>query len=171
MLDTSNFSRRTICFPHINGSILLGMKLEGFGAGKYNGFGGKFSTDKGDTIIAHTAIRELNEESGLLAEISDLEKRAVIDFVFPAKPTYNQRVHVYFLPKWKGKPNKTEEMDPKWFSLGEIPYNSDSMWDSDKLWLPQLIAKKSFHATFYWKDDNETVAAYKIDYDAKLEDW
>ncbi|MGV8172018.1 MAG: hypothetical protein ACP5OA_04970 [Candidatus Woesearchaeota archaeon] len=32
MLDTSSFSRRTICFPYKDKKILLGMKLEGFGS-------------------------------------------------------------------------------------------------------------------------------------------
>lgn len=145
------------------------MKLEGFGAGKYNGFGGKFDSSKGDKLMVDTGVRELEEESTLIAKPLDLEKRAVIDFVFPAKPSNNQRVHVYFLNKWEGTPKKTMEMNPEWFSESNLPYNK--MWDSDRLWLSQLIERKSFHAVFYWKDDNETVAAYKIDYDAKLEDW
>lgn len=42
--------------------ILLGLKKRGFGAGKWNGFGGK--VEKGETIEA-AALRELEEESGL----------------------------------------------------------------------------------------------------------
>jgi ADP-ribose pyrophosphatase YjhB (NUDIX family) len=169
MLDTSGFSRRTICFPCQNGEMILGMKLEGFGVGKYNGFGGKFDSEKGDKTIEDTAIRELNEESALIANKSDLKKMAVIDFVFPANQKYNQRVHVYFLPRWMGTPKKTTEMDPKTFSMNALPY--DQMWDSDKLWLPQLIDNKSFYAVFYWKEDNDTVDVYNIDYDAVLDDW
>jgi 8-oxo-dGTP diphosphatase len=169
MLDTKDFSRRTICFPYKDEKIILGMKLEGFGVGKYNGFGGKFDAKKGDKVIEDAAIRELGEESVLIGKISDLEKRAVIDFVFPAKPAYNQRVHVYFLSKWNGNPKRTKEMDPAIFDKNDVPY--DKMWDSDKLWLPQLLDGKSFYATFYWEDDNETVAKYSIEYTTKLDDW
>lgn len=169
MVDTTDFSRRTLCFPYMDSHMLLGRKLEGFGLGKYNGFGGKFDKSKSDIVIGDAAVRELLEESTLIADTSDLEKRAVIDFVFPANPRYNQRVHVYFLNKWKGIPQRTKEMHPEWFPISSLPY--DKMWDSDRLWLPQLIQKMSFHATFYWKEDNETVDLYKIDYDAKLDDW
>ncbi|MGV8141358.1 MAG: 8-oxo-dGTP diphosphatase [Candidatus Woesearchaeota archaeon] len=169
MVDTNQFSRRTICFPYAGNQILLGFKLKGFGRGKYNGFGGKFDAQKGDNIIEDTAVRELMEESSLKASVSDLEKRAVIDFIFPAKSSYNQRVHVYFLKKFEGNPEMTEEMDPGWFSSHDIPYTK--MWDSDKLWLPQLLEGKKFYATFFWKDDNETVAKYSIDYTTKLDEW
>ncbi|MGV8172017.1 MAG: 8-oxo-dGTP diphosphatase [Candidatus Woesearchaeota archaeon] len=116
-----------------------------------------------------TAIRELKEESTLVAKASDLEKRAIIDFVFPAKPTYNQRVHIYFLSEWIGEPERTDEMDPKWFSLNAIPYKN--MWDSDTLWLPKLLEKEHFHAIFFWKEDNETVDTYTINPAISLDDW
>jgi len=145
------------------------MKLEGFGAGKYNGFGGKFDTAKGDKVIEDTAVRELVEESALVAKVSDLEKKAVIDFVFPAKPASNQRVHVYFLAIWDGNPQRTEEMDPQQFSVNDMPYAQ--MWDSDKLWLPELLQGKKFYARFYWKKDNETVDSYELVLDAQLDDW
>lgn len=153
-------SQRTICFPISHGKILLGMKLKGFGEGKYNGFGGKFDTSKGDKKIEDTAIRELEEESRIEASVSDLEHVAIIDFFFPAKPGFNQRVFVYFLKNWKGTPITTVEMEPKSFVINDVPYNK--MWDSDKLWLPSLLEGKKFHARFTWKKDNETVAEYSI---------
>jgi len=160
-------SERTICFPLRDNEILLGMKLKGFGAGKYNGFGGKFETVKGDKDIKDTAIRELEEESMIVANVSDLEHVAIIDFFFPAKPHYNQRVFVYFLKNWKGSPKTTEEMDPISFDIHKVPY--DKMWDSDKLWLPSLLEGKKFHARFAWKEDNETVEEYSINFMDELE--
>jgi len=154
-------SRRTICFP-INRSsneILLGMKLEGFGKGKYNGFGGKLKT--GETP-EQAAKRELSEESGLDVSISDLEKIAIIDFIFPFKPEYNQLVHVYFASKYSGSPKKTDEMNPKWFSMNNIPYRK--MWDSDRLWLRLLIEGGKIYGKFFWKEDNETVDHYEIQF-------
>jgi 8-oxo-dGTP diphosphatase len=153
-------SQRTICFPISHGEILLGMKLKGFGAGKYNGFGGKFDSAKGDKKIEDTAIRELEEESMIQAGVADLEHVAIIDFFFPEKPAYNQRVFVYLLKNWKGTPTITEEMDPKSFDINDVPYGK--MWDSDKLWLPSLLEGKKFIARFIWKKDHETVEEFSI---------
>jgi len=45
--------------------MLLGMKKRGFGAGKWNGFGGK--VEPGETV-EDGAMRELHEEAGLLLD-------------------------------------------------------------------------------------------------------
>jgi hypothetical protein len=160
MFDEKTASQRTICFPIRNDEILLGMKLKGFGAGKYNGFGGKFDSSSGDKTIRDTAIRELEEESMLNANVSDLEYVGLIDFDFPAKPSFNQRVRVYFLRDWDNESEQTEEMRPEWFDIIAVPYAK--MWDSDKLWLPSLLEGKKFYAKFIWKEDNESVAEYYI---------
>jgi 8-oxo-dGTP diphosphatase len=159
MSNNEIYSERTICFPIKNDEILLGMKLKGFGSGKYNGFGGKLHTDETKKAAAR---RELEEESGLMVSESDLEECAVIDFEFPFRHEFDQRVHVYFTSKWKGTPKKTEEMDPEWFDIDDVPYGK--MWDSDKLWLPVLLEGKKFRAKFTWKEDNETVDEYSIDF-------
>lgn len=44
--------------------ILLGMKKRGFGVGKWNGFGGKISSQE---TILEAAQRELKEEAGITA--------------------------------------------------------------------------------------------------------
>ncbi|PIU47045.1 DNA mismatch repair protein MutT, partial [bacterium (Candidatus Gribaldobacteria) CG07_land_8_20_14_0_80_33_18] len=75
--------------------ILLAMKKRGFGAGKWNGVGGKFDPEK-DKNVLEAAIREAKEEIGVL--IKDLEKVAVLDFYFPEVPedfNWNQTVHVF----------------------------------------------------------------------------
>ena len=68
----------TLVFP-IDGHnrILLGCKKRGFGQGKYNGFGGKI--EPGETF-RQCAVRELYEESGLVANPQDLECVALFDF-------------------------------------------------------------------------------------------
>ena len=54
----------SLCFlvDKKNKRVLMGMKKRGFGAGKYNGFGGK--VEAGETI-EEAVIRELWEESGV----------------------------------------------------------------------------------------------------------
>ena len=71
----------TLVFPiDEQNRILLGRKKRGFGADKYNGFGGKL--DNGESF-RECAIRELFEESGLQGRPEDLECVAVFDFQFP----------------------------------------------------------------------------------------
>lgn len=53
-----------LVFKNESKQVLLGMKKRGFGANKYNGFGGK--VEKGETIL-EGANRELKEEAGIVA--------------------------------------------------------------------------------------------------------
>jgi 8-oxo-dGTP diphosphatase len=157
MQDFKFFSERTICFLLRDTKIILGMKKKGFGKSNYNGFGG--GLEPGETA-EEAAIREVKEETRVDVEQQNLEKMATIDFYFPYKTEWNQRVHVYFTRKWNGELAETEEMRPEWFDIASIPY--DKMWDSDKYWLPLLMAGKRINAFFTWKEDNKTVCEYNI---------
>jgi 8-oxo-dGTP pyrophosphatase MutT (NUDIX family) len=53
----------TLCIIHKNSKILLGMKKRGFGAGFWNGFGGKV---KEGESIEEAAKRETKEEIGVV---------------------------------------------------------------------------------------------------------
>lgn len=151
-------TERTICFLINKDKILLGMKKRGQGSGNYNGFGG--GIEKGETP-EEGAVREIFEESGLTVLTKDLDKMALIDFHFPYKTEWNQRVHVYFVNSWKGEPTETEEMKPKWFNIKDLPYNN--MWESDRHWLPIILGGNKINAFFTWKEDNKSVADYKIE--------
>ncbi|KAI5221472.1 7,8-Dihydro-8-Oxoguanine Triphosphatase [Manis pentadactyla] len=69
--------------------VLLGMKKRGFGAGRWNGFGGK--VEDGETI-EEGAKRELQEESGLT--VDTLQKVGQIMFEFVGEPELMD-VHVF----------------------------------------------------------------------------
>lgn len=125
-----------------NQKICLGMKKRGFGAGKWNGFGGKVN---GEESIIDTAIRELFEETssedgkpGTKIDQTDINHVATINFMFTHKPGWIQEVHVFITENWTGEPYESEEMRPRWFSFNEIPYSE--MWPDDELWLPRVIA-------------------------------
>ena len=148
----------TLCFPiNERNEILLGMKKRGFGAHKYNGFGGKI---KPYETFRQCAVRELFEEVSLLAREEDLIPVGYIDFRFPYEPTLTHIGYVYFLWRFKGVPLESEEMKPSWFSLESIPY--DQMWAGDRTWLPPLLGKKRLvgHVTF--GPDNETVESMEF---------
>ena len=116
------------------GEVLLAMKKRGFGAGKWNGFGGKLKP--GETL-EECFVREAQEE--LSIKPTKFEKRAVLEFQFddiPAEEGWNQQMHVYLCHEWEGEPCESEEMAPQWFPLSELPRE---MWSSDKCWLERVL--------------------------------
>ncbi len=155
----------TICFiiDKEKGQILLAMKKKGFGANKYNGYGGKPNPEK-DKTIEDTAVRELEEESGLIISSKNLIKVGEIDFYFPEhKKHYNQTAHIYLLEECSGTPVETQEMKPEWFDLDKIPY--DKMWDTDKHWIPQILTGQKIFGRFLFEyiEDKEVTKEYFIE--------
>ena len=130
----------TLCLILDGQNILLGMKKRGFGAGRWNGFGGKVA--EGETI-EEAARREVREEAGV--EVGELEKVGLLEFEFQGNPE-TLEVHVFRPDGFSGEPSESEEMRPQWFAVDEIPY--DDMWPDDKLWFPLFFAGKKFKGRF-----------------------
>lgn len=148
MMDT------TLCFLVRGDEVLLGLKKRGFGAGKWNGFGGK---RKGGETIEASIMREMLEECNIKVNSNDLEKMAELDFFFQeSKKDWNQRVHVFLARDWSGEPAETEEMKPEWFKHNGLPFNS--MWQDDPHWLPLVLQGRKIRASFRFADDNESIA-------------
>jgi 8-oxo-dGTP pyrophosphatase MutT (NUDIX family) len=104
----------------VGGTVLLGLKKRGFGAGYYNGFGGK--VEPGETVRA-AAARELLEESGLDAAAAALRRRGTLTFHFDDQPR-PWRVAVYEATAWRGEPTESDEMAPAWYEESAIPYGA-----------------------------------------------
>ncbi len=142
----------TLVFPIKDDKVLLGLKKAGFGAGKYNGFGGK--VEPGESVV-HAAVRELIEEVGIRIDERGAIPAAVLAFFFPAQPEWDQIVHVFLAKKWEDEPVESDEMKPRWFSSAQLPF--DLMWQDDRYWLPLVLAGKRVTASFTFGEDNETV--------------
>lgn len=147
----------TLCLLIKDNEILLALKKRGFGAGRWNGAGGKFDFEKGDKTILDTAVRETIEEIGV--EIINPKKAGVFHFTFPHKPEWDQDVHLFLANEWIGNPLESEEMSPKWFKFGEIPY--DKMWPDDKFWLPHILKGWKVEADFVF-EPGDKIKEHKI---------
>lgn len=125
------------------------MKKRGFGAGKWNGFGGH--VEKGETI-EEAARREIREEAGV--EVGDIRKHGIIEFEWQGKQEILE-VHVFRTESFSGEPKETDEMKPQWFPMDEMPY--EEMWVDDKYWCPLLFAGKKFTAKFLFDASDQIV--------------
>lgn len=121
--------------------VCLAMKKRGFGLGRWNGVGGKVADGEN---IEDATRREAKEEVGVV--VNDMKKVAEIKFYFKFKPEFNQFVHVYITDDWRGEPTESEEMNPKWYKLEDIPYTS--MWPDDMFWLPKVLEDKKIIGEF-----------------------
>ena len=122
-------------------AVCLAMKKRGFGVGRWNGVGGK--TNEGETI-EDAVRREAHEEIGIV--VTEMKKVAELTFMFPAKPEWNQLVHVYTSVAWEDAPAESEEMRPQWFALDAIPFKD--MWPDDIFWLPKVLNGNLVKASF-----------------------
>lgn len=146
----------TVVFLRRDGEVLLAMKKRGFGAGRWNGAGGKI--EEGETP-EECAIRETKEELGITA----LELLKIADITFHERHNgVPATLHgdIYECLKWKGTPSETEEMAPSWFPISELPLHT--MWPDDTFWLARVLAGEKLRCTFTL-DDNDEVAESDIE--------
>lgn len=144
----------TLVIVHKHPKILLGMKKRGFGAGRWNGFGGK--VEDGESV-EDAAKRELLEESGLIAK--EMLRLGSIIFEFENDPKVLQ-VHIFRADSFDGEAKETEEMKPKWFDKDEVPF--DQMWSDDIHWMPYLLAGKKFTGKFLFDQPSDPEYSAKI---------
>ena len=148
----------TLVYLLDNDSILLGLKKRGIGEGKWNGFGGKVHINEGETIV-EGAIREVEEECGIIVQKSGLRYTGTIDFEFIGSLDHYE-VHVFESRHFSGDVIESDEMRPKWFSISDIPYNN--MWLDKIYWHPVWLQGKKFKAYFLY-EGHDNIVKYKID--------
>ena len=153
-----NLMTVVLVYDKTNQRILLPLKIkkDGFGEGRYNGYGGKFDP-KEDKNLEATARREFNEES--TAKALELEKKGIINFRFSQKPGKVFRVNIYEVLSYEGEVQETEEMRPFWFKIEDIPY--DKMWAADCEWMPYFLEGKKFTGNIYFEHPKTDVVLGK----------
>jgi len=136
---------QTVVILKKGNEVLLGFKKRGFGAGLWNGFGGKVEINE---PASSCAKRELFEESGITAK--KLLEMGIINFEFTGK-SGSIEVHFFLCDSWQGEPTESEEMIPKWFGSNEIPYGE--MWPDDRYWMPLLLDGRKFSGRFVFENN------------------
>ena len=147
----------TLCFLVRENQIRLAMKKRGFGAGRWNGYGG--SIEEGETIL-QAAVREINEESegGLRVEKEALQKVAEFIFIFAGEPKVH--CHVFLAKDWQGEPLDSEEMGPRvWFDFSALP--EAEMWPADRIWIPEILAGRKLKGKIWFDEKGERVEKYE----------
>lgn len=142
--------RYTLCLVTKENQILLGYKKQGFGQGRWNGFGGKVN-EKESIVLA--VKRELAEECGLIAK--SLEPIGIVNFEFRKNPGRILEVHLFKCDDFNGEVKESDEMRPQWFLSEELPV--DEMWDDDKYWLPLFLQGKKFTGYFLFAENDKVI--------------
>lgn len=128
--------------------VCLAKKKRGFGAGLYNGVGGK--VEPGESVEA-AAIRETQEEANVT--VTDIKKVANIVFDEFVKG-YDTIVDmsVYISNSYIGDLSESNETEkPEWFDISDIPY--DKMFPDDKFWLPEILNGNYVEGYFEYDKD------------------
>ncbi|MEK7579169.1 MAG: tRNA (adenosine(37)-N6)-threonylcarbamoyltransferase complex ATPase subunit type 1 TsaE [Patescibacteria group bacterium] len=144
----------TLCVIHKPPNILLGMKKRGFGAGKWNGFGGKVGENE---TLEQATLREIKEEVGIVPH--KIEKVGILEFAFE-NDTKGFEMHIFCGNEFEGEPTETEEMKPQWFHVDNIPFSE--MWPDDEYWIPLFLSGKLFRARFLFDRPSDTEYSVKI---------
>lgn len=134
--------------------VLLGRKKKGLGLGNIVGLGGKL--EPGERAV-DAMVREIEEESGLKVSASDLVPMGLLTYLFPYKEAWSQESSVFVCRDWTGVPRESDELNPVWFSVAELPV--DDMWDDARHWLPGVLAGMPVRATFTFGADLATVSS------------
>lgn len=140
----------TLVYLTTDTQICLGYKKRGFGAGYFNGFGGK--VEAGETP-KEAAVRELTEECGVTTTVAALQPVAQLALQYDENHTVHMQV--YFATVWQGNTVETEEMRPAWFSRRELPLAQ--MWESDAAWLPRVLAGEQLAGEATFAADGKSV--------------
>lgn len=144
--------RAVLSFMQDGDRLLLMHKKQGLGAGKVNAPGGRI--DPGETAL-DAVVRESIEEVHMTP--NQPQKRGELFFQF--KDGYKLHGEVFFATSFSGTPTETDEADPFWCTIEDIPYHD--MWEDDRYWLPLALEGTAFKAYFIF--DGDRMVDKKID--------
>ena len=145
-----------LCFLLRENKVLFGWKTQKIGEGCWNGPGGEILPGETEKQAVR---REVSEEVGIIVDIDELEKVAILKI---DNSQYGQiQVHVFLSKEWEGEPRESNELvNLEWFLRHGLPLNE--MMPADKHWLPWAIIGKRMDVWFEYDRDQKLVGGVKI---------
>lgn len=150
----------TLCYPVVDGDVLLIEKQRGLGKGNLVGAGGKL---EGGETPRECVIREVREE----LDIGIYSPEKVGEFTFRFGDEDWRLVHVFRTDDIEGAPKESAEAVPRWFPADDLPY--ERMWEDDRYWLPHLLDREPFTAHFEFDEDGEEMLEKQVETDGDFE--
>ncbi len=145
----------TLIYVRKNGKTLMlyrNKKENDYHEGKWNGLGGKFEAGESPE---ECAVRELQEESGLIAK--SLTMKGFITFPnFDGKNDWH--VFLFTVEDFEGELINSPEGKLEWIEdekLLEL-----NLWEGDKIFIPWLFEDKFFSAKFVY--ENKRFVDYEV---------
>lgn len=143
-----------LCFLLREGRVLLIRKKKGFGAGKITGAGGRIEPGESPE---EAAVREVREELGVV--IRSLKEVGLLEF-YSASPEPDWVVHVFLSLDFDGEPRASEEADPIWVSVDELPLSQ--MWQDDSVWLRHALSGRFVKGRFWFDKDYTRMLRWEV---------
>ncbi|MBI9108057.1 MAG: 8-oxo-dGTP diphosphatase [Spirochaetales bacterium] len=143
--DSWKFTEQAvICYIRDKDQLLLINKKTGLGAGKVNAPGGRIEAGE---MPLEAAVRECQEEVGL----TPIDPEYVTDLSFIFKNGHSLRGFVFYAESFEGEMIETDEAEPFWCNIEQIPLGK--MWADDALWLPRMLKGEKLSGKFIFDDD------------------
>ena len=146
--------KAVLCFLLRDGEVLLIRKKKGFGAGKINGVGGRVEPGERPE---EAAVREVFEEVGV--RVRSLEPAGTLEF-YSADPEPDWLIHVFLSRDFEGEPRESEEASPRWYRLGELPF--EEMWEDDRVWLRYALSGKRVEGRFWYDREYSRLLKWEL---------
>ena len=146
--------KAVLCFLLRDGEVLLIRKRKGFGAGKINGVGGRVEPGERPE---EAAVREVFEEVGV--RVRSLEPAGTLEF-YSADSEPDWLIHVFLSRDFEGEPRESEEASPRWYRLGELPF--EEMWEDDRVWLRYALSGKRVEGRFWYDREYSRLLKWEL---------
>lgn len=146
--------KAVLCFLLRDGEVLLIRKKKGFGAGKINGVGGRVEPGERPE---EAAVREVFEEVGV--RVRSLEPAGTLEF-YSADSEPDWLIHVFLSRDFEGEPRESEEASPRWYKLGELPF--EEMWEDDRVWLRYALSGKRVEGRFWYDREYSRLLKWEL---------
>ncbi len=125
--------------------VLFGAKKRDFGKGKLVAPGGKVGEDE---TIEEAAVRETIEEVGVKPTKFEKLGEVIFDNIDYRGATETHKMHIFVATEWEGEPTGSDEMEPTWLPIREIPY--DRLWEDNQHWLPYVLIGEKVQGYFHF---------------------